>query len=338
MTSDEKPCDFGHYLQSCRRAKGKSLQEVYQQTKISVTSLKYLENEDMQNLPAPVFVKGFVRAYALAVDADVQEALARFDENCTLHQDSLLATPDTATRSLRFWRNLGLGLLLLGVVIFGAYLVINWQEGRRIFSPAQPESAPMAEPGVVPQDAQEAALQKKHEATPQMKNESAPQDQGDQGGGTPLASDSSEVVAPEMAKTPSSPPSSAGSGHAVDSEARPGASSAAMDVRSRPGPTNSAVDSELETAIDPVSPLPGAETATPWLLHITVLEPTWLEVTIDDHPPKEMSLEPDEEVNLKAVNQFNLLIGNAGGISLKLNDQLIGVPGKSGQVRNVRLP
>jgi hypothetical protein len=35
---------------------------------------------------------------------------------------------------------------------------------------------------------------------------------------------------------------------------------------------------------------------------------------------------------------FNLLIGNAGGISVQLNGQPVPVPGGSGQVVNLQLP
>jgi hypothetical protein len=41
---------------------------------------------------------------------------------------------------------------------------------------------------------------------------------------------------------------------------------------------------------------------------------------------------------MKATSLFNLLIGNAGGVELKLNGQPVEVFGKSGQVVNIQLP
>ena len=66
MTTDGKNDnkDFGRYLVQFRSAQGKTIEEVAEQTKISIDFLKRIENEDLSGLPATVFVKGFIRAYA----------------------------------------------------------------------------------------------------------------------------------------------------------------------------------------------------------------------------------------------------------------------------------
>ena len=47
---------------------------------------------------------------------------------------------------------------------------------------------------------------------------------------------------------------------------------------------------------------------------------------------------PGDHLELEASSDFNLLIGNAGGVKLTFNDEPLGVLGKSGQVVNVQLP
>ena len=68
------------------------------------------------------------------------------------------------------------------------------------------------------------------------------------------------------------------------------------------------------------------------------LEVTWIKVIIDEKDPEEYVMHPGDHLELEASSDFNLLIGNAGGVKLTLNDESLGVLGKSGQVVNVQLP
>jgi len=69
---------FGTYLRDQRQAKGMSLGDVSRATKIKESSLRLLEEAKLDDLPAPVFVRGFVSAFARLVGADEQEALKRY--------------------------------------------------------------------------------------------------------------------------------------------------------------------------------------------------------------------------------------------------------------------
>jgi cytoskeletal protein RodZ len=75
-----------------------------------------------------------------------------------------------------------------------------------------------------------------------------------------------------------------------------------------------------------------------FLLKIVANEKTWLKVIIDDKQHSEYSLEAGENIALEADTGYNLLIGNAGGVELLLNDNPISLQGKSGQVVNVQIP
>jgi cytoskeleton protein RodZ len=75
-----------------------------------------------------------------------------------------------------------------------------------------------------------------------------------------------------------------------------------------------------------------------YLLNITVSEKTWLKVLVDDQEAMEYALNTGDRLDLEAAESINLLIGNAGGVQLTLNDKPYPVPGKSGQVVNVVIP
>ena len=81
-----------------------------------------------------------------------------------------------------------------------------------------------------------------------------------------------------------------------------------------------------------------AKPAAKLLLRVNTLEETWLKIIIDDLVPMEYSLFPGDRIELEAGSGYNLLIGNAAGVELFLNDQPVAVPGKSGDVVNIELP
>jgi cytoskeletal protein RodZ len=74
------------------------------------------------------------------------------------------------------------------------------------------------------------------------------------------------------------------------------------------------------------------------VLQIAAIELTWLRVTSDGKTSKEITLKPDDRMTFEAERRFDLVIGNAGGVQLALNDQALGFPGKRGKVISMRLP
>jgi cytoskeleton protein RodZ len=69
---------LGTYLRGLRSAKDVSLDEVSRATRVGRAHLEALETEDLASLPAPVFVKGFIRAYCEFLQADPAQALAHY--------------------------------------------------------------------------------------------------------------------------------------------------------------------------------------------------------------------------------------------------------------------
>lgn len=62
--------ELGPRLRDARVAKNLTLEEIAYATKIPKSSLAALEAGRFETLPAPVFVRGFIRAYARVVGAD----------------------------------------------------------------------------------------------------------------------------------------------------------------------------------------------------------------------------------------------------------------------------
>lgn len=70
--SEEPPAvaRTGEDLRHAREAKGVSLRDIAQRSKIGIRFLEYLEQERFDMLPAPVYIRGFVTEYARAVGLD----------------------------------------------------------------------------------------------------------------------------------------------------------------------------------------------------------------------------------------------------------------------------
>jgi cytoskeletal protein RodZ len=70
--------DFGSVLKIAREQRGMTLRDVSRITKISMTVLEALESNDIDRVPAGVFGRSFVRAYATEVGLDPNETVEAF--------------------------------------------------------------------------------------------------------------------------------------------------------------------------------------------------------------------------------------------------------------------
>lgn len=71
---------LGQYLKKERERRGIKIQEIAKETHISSTFLEALENEQFDDLPGEVFVRGFLRGYATYVGLDPQEIMTWYSK------------------------------------------------------------------------------------------------------------------------------------------------------------------------------------------------------------------------------------------------------------------
>jgi cytoskeleton protein RodZ len=134
---------FGAWLRTQREARGISLREIADASKISVRYLEALEQDRFEILPAPVFVRGFLREYARVVGLDPDEVVNLFllasggdgDEE-QAEEERLARRRASGPSPLVYVALLAVAvLILLGL----AALVWYWAARR---SPAAEESVP----------------------------------------------------------------------------------------------------------------------------------------------------------------------------------------------------
>jgi len=249
MESGKESLSFGRYLQAIRLEKKISLEQVSQQTRIGLGNLLLLEQEDHEQLPAEVYVKGFLRSYAKAVGADGDEVIRRYGSRLDVVQKISKSESSGKKKDRLTWWKLLLSLVLLICIITVSLIAV-------VFFQQAPDV-----------DQSNKALEQK------------------------------SAVAKEQA----------------------------ADVQAeQQGP---------ETDFNAAKEVPEK-----LLLNVTAVEETWLKVIMDEKAPAEYNLKPGDQIELEATTMFNLLIGNAGGLILRLNDKPISIPGKSGEVVTIELP
>lgn len=71
---------FGRYLAQQRELRGLAASDVARETRLSPAAIEALEGDRFDELPARVFVLGYLRAYARSVGLGPDELVARYDE------------------------------------------------------------------------------------------------------------------------------------------------------------------------------------------------------------------------------------------------------------------
>jgi cytoskeletal protein RodZ len=79
---------LGARLKAAREARGHSLRDIAATTKISVAALEAVERNDYSRLPAGIFGRAFIRAYALEVGLDPEATVRDFMTEVEAYENS----------------------------------------------------------------------------------------------------------------------------------------------------------------------------------------------------------------------------------------------------------
>ncbi len=291
---------LGDYLKQAREKKGVSFEQISSQTRIQEYHLQALESEDFAKLPAKVFAKGFVRSYAKALGLDEEEVLQRFLQTSATFYDQ--QEPDAQEPHVQVTLEApprqGPNWSLVLGIIVILAIITVWYG-----FPKKQEIQPPLPEAEVPQ-----AIEPINEPILPIADS--------QKSGEP-------IKAIDSVPTPPPPP----------------APPAPKPVSTQPLPKP-----EVPTSAEPTpppSPTKPANHSTAegsHTLEIEATQLTWVVVKSDEQTPNEALLQPGQRITWKAETQFQVTLGNAGGVNIRLNGQSQGPFGKPGQVvRDIRL-
>ena len=184
MTGSVEPVGIGERLRNAREARGWSLADVSELTRIRATFLQALEEEQFDRLPGRTYLKGFLRTYATALGLDPDELFEAYHLEFEtpaqpivgMHSAEVPIRP--AARPSPFRRMITVGAALaLVVLLFLMY--IGYQQLRRFSAPvsrpdATAQPAPQPSPRPAPPPAPVAPPEVPAQVQPPLPSAAAP--------------------------------------------------------------------------------------------------------------------------------------------------------------------
>jgi cytoskeletal protein RodZ len=115
---------LGGHLRALRETKGSSLEDMARSTRVGIRHLEALEEERLADLPAPVFVRGFIRAYCGFLREAPDTALAQYEVLAGERAAAQAVNAPPRPRTMWAPSSVVVGLVLL-VVLGTALIVVN---------------------------------------------------------------------------------------------------------------------------------------------------------------------------------------------------------------------
>jgi cytoskeletal protein RodZ len=138
--------ELGELLRKAREAKGLSLAQVEEATKIRSAYLQALEEENYERLPPPTYVKGFLKNYARYLELDPPQVLALYAGPATTELAApvpVMLNEPLLPLGLRKLRLLGVALLIIALASAGWWAYAHYYGGTL---PALPFASSTATP------------------------------------------------------------------------------------------------------------------------------------------------------------------------------------------------
>ena len=348
---------LGSHLRALREERNTSLEEMAFATRVSTAQLEALEADQTALLPAPVFVKGFIRAYCHFLGLPPDDALERYRRQMGIaeptERPAAIPRPRPAMSSSTSAIVMSLVLLVvLGTGLLAFKLAFSRPPAPAVVvaPPASVESPAKAESPVAAQVA--AVAEPSAKAEPSVKLESAAKGEptGDvepdakaEPKSEPVAkiapgkAEPSAKVESVKAEVPRSDLPKAEPTKKIEPTKK--LEQATVTAPLKPEPTKSAETvTKVATAPSGGPTLSGVAPATGQKLVVKANELTWLRIQRDDGAAAETMLPAGSTREWTAERRFVLTVGNAGGVELTLNGQPMPSLGAKGAVRKIELP
>ncbi|HEX5056898.1 MAG TPA: RodZ domain-containing protein [Gammaproteobacteria bacterium] len=121
---------YGHELKTARERSGMSLQAVADALHLDPRLIEAIEGEDAKVLPAPAYVRGYIRAYAQLVRCEPDTLIARYNVQAKSDPDlvasvHLVAASKQERDARLMWAGTAIVLSLIMVVVGGWLLMEN---------------------------------------------------------------------------------------------------------------------------------------------------------------------------------------------------------------------
>jgi cytoskeleton protein RodZ len=328
----------GERLQAARIKKGLSLDDVASRMHLSANILEAIEENNFDVITAPIFVKGYLRAYARIVSLDEGEMIQQYldfysEEDPPINSTSNTVPELSATDARIKWTT------YFVIVVLGVLLAAWWWNKQQDVEPpvsldvqsSRVEENASAE-GVVDSDIQAGSETPISADATELNAESDPPDAPDAAVSTEAVSDAENegavdaavdpvVVADSVTTEAAVDPAVVNTEAAVDPAATAGAVALPMETE-----TSSTVAEPEPQAIAGTRDLPGriAPSGSD-KLKIIIHADTWADVKDSTNYQLVYDLlRADSSVELSGKAPFRVFLGNGHGVEILFNGEEIG--------------
>lgn len=326
----------GERLQAARIKKGLSLEDVASRMHLSTSILEAIEENNFEEITAPIFVKGYLRAYARIVSLSEDEMIQQYIEYYSEEDPPISSTsnmvPELSVADARIKWTTYLVILILAVLL-GAWW---WNKQKNEEAPISLDTqSPVVEDSAVNE---QPVVDSNIQAGSEMSTDSEPAVQEQ----TPV--EQTEDVAADRQMPVEEPAASAIETLAAPVDETPAATEAGeINAEADPEPDE---DTQAQAAPVTAAPEPAAETAQAGTrdqpvriaptgsdkLRIVVHADTWADVKdANNYQLLYDLLRADSVVDLSGEAPFTVFLGNGHGVELLFNGEEIGI---SSKIRN----
>jgi len=301
MFVEKTPDDNSQELRKAREAKGLSLEDLFQRTRVRVVYLQAIEDEEFDLLPVPVYTKNFIKIYARALGIDSEPIIKRYEDYLNSRREAPAPAPEEVSEGKHpFTKITGQKTYLSIVFVLMAVIIVSWL----IFKQSESSSDIINSNNSIINAVQEnkeqnvkSSLNTTVPATEQIESNTA------------LAQNKINKQLPVKMQTASTY-----------------AGSENNDIK----PFKKQISLPVENTVSNNS----GETS---LLVIKATEETWMRIKADQNPSFQVMLKPGEKLERRAES-FNIDIGNANGVKVQFKGKNVENLGKTGEVVHLRLP
>ena len=374
----ETASTIGKFLQREREKRHISLKEIEEATCINIHTLKAIENDDAKKLPAEVFTKGFIKLYLKQLDLDPQEILDHYmpkksEELGSSRENSgegeeIFSAAALAESTPFLTPKLAIFLLItffVGILIFwicrtfrSADIKFSDLEYEQVFEKHPAHDIPTTH------ETDFAAMHDESEDDPVavhsfFENRNAVSVE-------PVEKIEKQVsldkeisahttkppvhdiqIAVQETKLPIAKPEGTDNNAAqpVPVRTEPLAEHFSESAPPRPPPhlsqlAGTNIPADESPALSDVDEEKDRQQKTKYayILKVMFTETTWLQITVDDKPPRDELYEAGSRRIWRAREKIKLHIGNTGGVNLTLNGSPVASLGPSGHSTRITIP
>ncbi|WP_290919376.1 RodZ domain-containing protein [Halodesulfovibrio sp.] len=306
--------ELGTLLREERERQGLSLNELSERIKLAPRTLAFIESGTKSELPHAVYVKGFVKSYAMVLGLDPEELGAIVDVAYKDELEEEVAEPVISRRERKGCpvKLIIIVLLIVGLAVAGYFYM---QSGTALLGT---EEATVEVP--VQQSSAEVETVEVEPAAPAV--ETAPIEQ-------PAVQEQAIEVAEEA--KPSTSEVEAPATEPVVENKTPSVAAAPVVA-----PSDVVEQKTAEETVE-IKATEDKKQAVMRTLRIEATADCWVEATGDDFTRKEFLLRNGQGYTVKFPKNLSLRLGNSGGISLTLDGTPYSFNGADGKVRTVHI-